>query len=100
MFEGESSDIPPEPAPSEEQPPEAERTIEEIGNELVGRLDALDTHLAEIDARLSTIETRNGEPDARYAAREHNHEPAAPAEETPGETPPAPVHRWFRKIGE
>ena len=82
-------DIPPEPEPEPRQElEEQEETLEEIGMQLLERLDAIDARLTELEARFSG-----------YSAIDHQHEQPNPPTPRPDEQP-RPDRLWFRRLGE
>lgn len=88
MLDGE--DVVPEPVPEENRDnlEEQEQTLEEIGMQLLERLDAIDARLTELEARLSG-----------YSAIDHQHEQQNPPTPRPDEQP-RPDRFWFRRLGE
>lgn len=83
-------DAPPEqPTPIEEL--EEERSYEQLGEELLARLDAIDAELASIRAELG------GHAHEQYSGADHTHENTREQTE---DRRPAATHPWFRPLRE
>lgn len=93
-----------------------EESVEELGEELLSRLDEQSSVIGELNARITELERLLGElherPDTdlsglapighsheEYATREHLHTETKKTEKQP-DKPPEKQHPYFRKIGE
>lgn len=77
-----------EQEPVEEEIEEQEQSLEEIGMQLLERLDAIDARLTELEGRFSG-----------YSAIDHQHEQSISPTPRPDEQP-RPDRFWFRRLGE
>lgn len=99
---------------------EQEETVEEIGEELLSRLDEIDAQIGELHARFAELSTLVTELRSRehaaidhthegfatsahthdgYAITEHEHEARTPQTREP-DKPPEKQHPYFRKLSD
>ena len=85
-------EVTPEPIPEPEPTTEEETlTLEQIGEQLLARMDSIDERIGQLEQRLSG-----------YSTSDHTHapsEPPTPTDRREDEQPRADRF-WFRRIGE